>query len=114
MSVSRPSRQPTGRIQSMLRQFIDSESSAGIVLMVTAAAAILAANSPLAPYYFGALKTYLGPLNLLHWINDGLMAVFFLLVGLEIKREMIDGHLSSWPRRSCPGPPRPAAWRCRR
>jgi len=103
MSVSRPSRQPTGRIQSMLRQFIDSESSAGIMLMVTAAAAILAANSPLATYYFGALKIYLGPLNLLHWINDGLMAVFFLLVGLEIKREMIDGHLSSWPRRLLPG-----------
>ena len=103
MSTPHSKRLPTGRIPSMLRQFLDSESSAGIVLMVAAAAAILAANSPLAGYYFGALKTYLGPLSLLHWINDALMAVFFLLVGLEIKREMVDGHLSSWPRRILPG-----------
>jgi NhaA family Na+:H+ antiporter len=98
-----PSHAPKGRIRSVLRQFLDSESSAGIVLMVAAAAAILTANSPLAEPYFAALGTYLGPLSLLHWINDALMAVFFLLVGLEIKREMVDGHLSSWARRILPG-----------
>ena len=91
-------RQPT-----MFRRFLDSEASGGIVLMVCAAAALLVANSPLAPAYFGALHTYVGGLDLLHWINDGLMAVFFLLVGLEIKREMLDGQLSSWPRRVLPG-----------
>ncbi|WP_456305198.1 Na+/H+ antiporter NhaA [Dankookia rubra] len=57
----------------------------------------------MAPAYFDAPGSYLGPLSVLHWINDALMAVFFLLVGLEIKREMLDGQLSTWPRRALPG-----------
>lgn len=93
----------TGRTRTLLRQFLDSNASAGVVLMAAAAAAIIVANSPLADAYFHTLHIYLGPLSLLHWINDGLMALFFLLVGLEIKREMLDGHLSSWPRRVLPG-----------
>ncbi len=74
-----------------------------MLLMAVAALAIVVANSQLAPHYFSALKSYLGPLSVLHWINDALMAVFFLLVGLEIKREMMDGHLSTWSRRVLPG-----------
>ncbi len=93
----------SGRINSTLRRFLDSEASAGILLMAIAVLAIIVANSPLAPHYFAALKTYLGPLSVLHWINDALMAVFFLLVGLEIKREMLDGQLSTWSRRILPG-----------
>lgn len=88
---------------SLLRRFIDGEASGGLVLMATAVLALLVANSPLAPAYFAALKVYLGPLSLLHWINDGLMAVFFLFVGLEIKREMLDGQLATWARRTLPG-----------
>ena len=61
------------------------------------------ANSPLGPGYETALHAKLGPLSLEHWINDALMALFFLLVGLEIKRELIDGQLSSWSRRILPG-----------
>jgi NhaA family Na+:H+ antiporter len=80
-----------------------SEAGGGIVLMASAALALGVANSPLAPAYFALLKTYLGPLNLLHWINDGLMALFFLLVGLEIKRELLDGQLRTWPDRILPG-----------
>jgi NhaA family Na+:H+ antiporter len=71
--------------------------------MAVALLAIVIANSPLAEAYFGALGTYVLGLSVLHWINDGLMAVFFLLVGLEIKREMLDGRLSTWPRRALPG-----------
>ena len=88
---------------SVLRAFLTSEASGGLMLMATAAAALAIANSPLAPAYFGVLKTYVGGLSILHWINDGLMAVFFLLVGLEIKREFLDGQLSTWPRRILPG-----------
>ncbi|TIM74953.1 MAG: Na+/H+ antiporter NhaA, partial [Mesorhizobium sp.] len=79
------------------------EAAGGIVLMAAAALALVVANSPLAETYFDALHAYLGPLSVSHWINDGLMAVFFLLVGLEIKREMLDGQLSTWPRRALPG-----------
>ena len=88
---------------SIFREFLDSAASGGIVLIVAAALALVVANSPLAGSYFDALHAYAGPLSLQHWINDGLMAVFFLLVGLEIKREMLDGQLSSWSRRALPG-----------
>lgn len=88
---------------SVFREFLDSEAAGGIILMVAAALALIVANSPLAETYFSVLHAYLGPLSVSHWVNDGLMAVFFLLVGLEIKREMLDGQLSTWPRRALPG-----------
>ncbi|MGV8950685.1 MAG: Na+/H+ antiporter NhaA [Cypionkella sp.] len=65
--------------------------------------AIVVANSSLADAYFETLHTYIGGLSILHWINDALMAVFFLMVGLEIKREVVDGQLSTWSRRVLPG-----------
>ena len=99
MSNSSVARKPI----SALREFLGSETAGGLVLMAAALVAIVIANSPLAGLYFAALKVYLGPLSLLHWINDALMAVFFLLVGLEIKREMLVGQLSSWARRVLPG-----------
>jgi NhaA family Na+:H+ antiporter len=71
--------------------------------MAIAVLALVAANSPLAATYFAALEARVLGLSVLHWVNDGLMAVFFLLVGLEIKREMLDGQLSTWPRRALPG-----------
>jgi NhaA family Na+:H+ antiporter len=91
------------RAVSALRDFLRSESAGGVLLMIAAAAALLTANSPLGAAYFHALHAYLGPLSVEHWINDGLMAVFFLLVGLEIKREVVGGELSTWPRRALPG-----------
>jgi NhaA family Na+:H+ antiporter len=71
--------------------------------MVAAALALVVANSPLSHAYFEALHIDLGPLSVSHWINDALMALFFLLVGLEIKREMLDGQLATWSRRALPG-----------
>ncbi|ERI16202.1 Na+/H+ antiporter NhaA [Brucella intermedia] len=92
-----------GRIHNTIRNFLDSESSGGLLLIASAIAALLVANSQLSEAYFGALHAYLGPLSVQYWVNDALMAIFFLMVGLEIKREMVDGHLSSWPRRILPG-----------
>ncbi|WP_443025732.1 Na+/H+ antiporter NhaA [Sphingomonas sp. PB2P12] len=88
---------------SSIRRFLESQSSAGLVLMGAAALALIIANSPLGSNYETILHVYVGPLSVGHWINDALMAVFFLLVGLEIKREMLDGQLSTWPRRVLPG-----------
>lgn len=88
---------------SALRRFLHSQAAAGIILMGAALVALLIANSPLGPDYDALLHIHLGPLSIGHWINDGLMAIFFLLVGLEIKREILDGQLSSWSRRVLPG-----------
>ena len=85
-----------------LRRFLESEASGGPVLMASAALALVVANSPLAAAYNGVLHARVAGLDVLHWINDGLMALFFLLVGLEIKREMVEGELNSWARRALP------------
>ncbi len=93
-----------------MRAFLRSESAGGLLLMGAAALAMIIANSPLAGTYFHALHLEtgpvltpkLGPMSVHLWINDGLMALFFLVVGLEIKREFVDGHLSSWADRRLP------------
>ncbi len=90
-------------LAAALREFMRLESAGGILLLVTAVIAMLIANSPLATLYDALLDTtvavQIGALAinkpLLLWINDGLMAVFFFLVGLEIKREFMEGELSS-------------------
>jgi NhaA family Na+:H+ antiporter len=80
--------------RAFLSRFFAAESAGGLVLMGAALAALVVAN---------LLKIHFLGLSVEHWINDGLMAVFFLLVGLEIKREMLMGQLSSWGQRSLPG-----------
>ena len=92
---------------SLIAEFLRLESAAGLLLMAAAALALVLANSPAAPVYHAALSATIGlpgaSLSLLHWINDGLMAIFFLLVGLEIKRELLVGELSSVKRAALPG-----------
>ena len=95
------------RIEELLiapiREFLRLESAGGILLVVAAAIAMVLQNSPLAPYYGALLDTpvvvRVGAFEiakpLLLWINDGLMAVFFFLVGLELKREVLEGELST-------------------
>jgi Na+:H+ antiporter, NhaA family len=94
---------PSARRSSVLREFLESEAAGGLLLMAAAALALFVANSPLAGRYFALLHAPLAGLDVLHWINDGLMALFFLFVGLEIKREFLDGQLSSWANRALPG-----------
>ena len=86
-----------------LIDFMSGSATGGLVLMGTAVLAMVVANSPLGPAYFDTLHVEVGPLSVLHWINDGLMAIFFLLVGLEIKREFVDGELASNRLRILPG-----------
>lgn len=90
------------RPRSALRAFLSSEAASGVLLMISAVLAMLAANSAFSASYFAMLDTKIGPMNVLHWIDDGLMAFFFLRVGLEIKRELIDGHLATWADRRLP------------
>jgi Na+:H+ antiporter, NhaA family len=85
-----------------IKKIIQVEAMGGLILMFSALMALVAANSPLSQTYFLVLKTNIGSMSVLHWINDGLMAGFFLLVGLEIKREFQDGELGSWSQRALP------------
>jgi NhaA family Na+:H+ antiporter len=95
---------------SALRDFLRMEAAGGILLMGAAALALVVANSPLGHLYHDLLHApvgpvltdKLGPMSAHLWINDLLMAVFFLLVGLEIKRELVDGRLSTWKQRRLP------------
>jgi NhaA family Na+:H+ antiporter len=95
---------------SALKRFLDSEALGGWLLIGAAALALIAANSGFdGPYRVmldaptgPILSPKLGPMTAHLWINDALMAVFFLLVGLEIKREFLGGSLATWDRRRLP------------
>lgn len=99
-----------GADTSALRRFLGSEAAGGIILMLSAALAMIIANSPLYDLYHHVLHdiegpvltSKLGPMTPHLWINDGLMVIFFLFVGLEIKRELVDGRLSTWDKRRLP------------
>lgn len=86
-----------------LKQFITKRTSVGLLLIFSAAVAMIVANSPLAEQYHNFWKRYIYigfedfeiKKNLLHWINDGLMSIFFFVVGLELKREIMHGQLSN-------------------
>ena len=95
----------------IIDSFIKNESSAGILLIIVTIVALILQNSALSSCYMGFLHTPVeirfGALEiakpLLLWVNDGLMAIFFLLIGLEVKREMMEGHLSSMQQIALPG-----------
>ncbi|MDF1690188.1 MAG: Na+/H+ antiporter NhaA [Cycloclasticus sp.] len=95
----------------MLDEFIKRESASGILLILATFLALLFSNSFMSPVYEYFLhipvEIRIGPLeldkSLSHWVSDGLMAIFFLLIGLEVKREILEGHLSSIRQIALPG-----------
>jgi NhaA family Na+:H+ antiporter len=109
--AKRRPRSPIVRALSPLRDFLATEASGAILLAVGAFAALVWANSPWSGSYESlwssrAAVTVAGhtlDLDLRHWVNDGLMTVFFFVVGLEIKRELTDGHLATRRAALLPG-----------
>jgi NhaA family Na+:H+ antiporter len=76
------------------KRFVKSEQSGGLLLLLCTVVSLVLANSPAAAAYLAFWQVRLGPLSIEHWINDALMAVFFLLIGLELERELYVGELS--------------------
>lgn len=97
-------------VRNFFRTFLHHQSVGGVILMVCAVVALLCANLPQLHFINGIWHTPIGlsvgsftlEMSLAHWINDGLMAIFFFVVGLEIKREMMVGELSSFKKASLP------------
>ena len=96
--------------QRQLLKDFDLDVVGGVFLGLAALVALYVANSPLAPLYFGWLKSehtltvgaFTTTMTVSHWIKDGLMTIFFFAVGLEIKREVVDGELSSLRKLALP------------
>lgn len=98
------------RVYLPAQDFIHTEEISGIILFIAAVVAVVWSNSPWAELYFRFWETVLtigvGPFsvseNLQHWVNDGLMAIFFFVVGMEVKRELVHGELSELRRAALP------------
>ena len=95
----------------LVEEFIKKESASGTLLIFATILALIFSNTMLSPLYASFLhipvEIRVGVLHLdkslYHWVNDGLMAIFFLLIGLEVKREILEGHLSSFRQIALPG-----------
>ena len=83
-------------LSNTFNKFFDSEKSSGILLIICTAISVLLANSSIGPEYARLWHSTVGGLSIEHWINDALMAVFFLLIGLELERELYVGELSNF------------------
>jgi NhaA family Na+:H+ antiporter len=83
------------KLSNTFKTFFDSEKSSGILLIICTVVSLLLANSTIGANYLSAWQTHVGGLSVEHWVNDALMAVFFLLIGLELERELYNGELSN-------------------
>jgi NhaA family Na+:H+ antiporter len=106
----RPPVPPPRRLPASLREYLREEAAGGVALTAAAALALVWANSPWRAAYDALWETTLAvrlgrfaiEADLRHWVDDGLMTLFFLVVGLEIKRELVAGELASWRRAALP------------
>ncbi|HEV2803064.1 MAG TPA: Na+/H+ antiporter NhaA [Pyrinomonadaceae bacterium] len=84
------------KLSNTFKNFFDSEKSSGVLLIICTIISLLLANSVLGANYLSLWQAYIGGLSVEHWINDALMAIFFLLIGLELERELYNGELSNF------------------
>ncbi|MBX7055187.1 MAG: Na+/H+ antiporter NhaA [Pyrinomonadaceae bacterium] len=84
------------KLSRSFKAFFDSEKSSGILLIICTVMSLIFANSSSGTAYLSFWQSYFGGLSVEHWINDGLMAIFFLLIGLELEREIYNGELSDF------------------
>ncbi len=84
------------KLSKSFKAFFDSEKSSGVLLIICTVVSLAFANSILGANYLSIWQMYLGGLSIEHWVNDALMAIFFLLIGLELKREIYNGELSDF------------------
>jgi len=84
------------RLSKSFKRFFDSEKSSGILLIICTVLSLLLANSIFGASYLSIWHVYLGGLSVEHWVNDALMAIFFLFIGLELERELYNGELSNF------------------
>lgn len=90
------------KLTKTFKDFFESEKSGGLLLLSVTILSLLLANSPFQREYISFWETNIGSHSITHWINDGLMAIFFLLIGLELEREIYQGELSSFKNASLP------------
>jgi NhaA family Na+:H+ antiporter len=84
------------RLTKTFKEFFNDQKSSGIILIVCTIMSLIITNSPIGENYLSFWHLYVGGLSVEHWINDGLMAIFFLLIGLELERELYKGELSNF------------------
>ncbi len=90
------------RVAKLFNEFFNSEKAGGLILVFATIFSLFLANSSFSANYIRIWDYDIGGHSLVHWINDGLMAIFFLLIGLELEREIYDGELSSFKNASLP------------
>jgi NhaA family Na+:H+ antiporter len=94
MHSIRPARSISRSLSQSFKEFSQSSKAGGIILIACTLLSLAIANSTLGPAYLGFWHQYVAGLSIEHWVNDALMAIFFLLIGLELERELYNGELS--------------------